>query len=202
MHRIKVSCCLVALLLIIMGMLSCSPAKPAGNLNTANLPGMQTGPAPWKAEITNLKQRLSDINLPALTEEGDLLHTHQHLDIFIDGKPVEVPYGIGQGANSSFIAPMHTHDKHGIIHIESPVKQVFTLGQFFDIWGVRLTADCIGGYCSQGDKTLRVYINGSPYKGDPRAIALEQHQEIFMAYGTAGQIPDPVPASYEFPEGL
>jgi hypothetical protein len=29
---------------------------------------------------------------------------------------------------------LHTHDGTGIIHIESPIKRDFTLGQFFDIW--------------------------------------------------------------------
>lgn len=188
--------------MVALAMLNCSPDKPVSKLNIDALPGMQTGPAPWPAEITNLRERLTVINLPALTQEGEVLHIHQHLDILIDGKTVEVPYGIGQGEKSSFLAPIHTHDKRGIIHIESPTDQAFTLGQFFDIWGVRFTTGCIGGYCNQGERTLRVYINGHQFGGDPRTIALEQHQEIFVAYGTTDQLPDPIPSSYEFPEGF
>lgn len=202
MRRIKVICGFAVLIIVVLAILNCSPNNSVSNLNIDTLPGMQTGPAPWPAEITHLKERLSDINLPALTQEGEVLHIHQHLDIFVDGKPVQVPYGIGQGEKSSFLASIHTHDNRGIIHIESPTDQVFTLGQFFDIWGVHLTADCIGGYCNQGGRTLRVFINGNPFSGDPRTIKLEQHQEIFVAYGTADELPDPIPSSYEFPEGF
>ncbi|MGD0854252.1 MAG: hypothetical protein ABSA18_00410 [Dehalococcoidia bacterium] len=202
MRKIRVISSFAVLILVILAILNCSPGKPVGNLNTDTLPGMQTGPAPWPAEITNLKERLKDINLPALSEEGAVLHTHQHLDIFVDGKPIQVPHGIGMGENSSFLAPIHTHDTRGIIHIESPTDEVYTLGQFFDIWGVRLTANCIGGYCNQGEKTLKVFINGNPFSGDPRTIKLEQHQEIFVSYGTADEIPSEIPSSYEFPEGF
>jgi hypothetical protein len=202
MRRIKVVCSFVALVIVVLATLNCSPNEPVRNLSVDTLPGMQTGPAPWPAEITNLRERLRDINLPALTQEGAALHIHQHLDLSIDGKPVEVPYGIGQGEKSSFLAPIHNHDKRGIIHIESPTDQVFTLGQFFDIWGVRFTAKCIGGYCNQGERILRVFINGNLFNGDPGTIALEQHQEIFVSYGTTDQLPDPIPSSYEFPEGF
>jgi hypothetical protein len=201
-NRIKFICSFAVLIIIVLAILNCSSDKPVSNLNIDTLPGMQTGPAPWPAEITNLRERLSDINLPALTQEGAVLHIHQHLDIAIDGKPVQVPYGIGNGEKSSFLAPIHTHDNRGIIHIESPTDEVFALGQFFDIWGVRLTTECIGGYCNQGERTLRVFINGNQFRGDPRAIVLEQHQEIFLAYGTAEELPDPIPSSYEFPEGF
>ena len=202
MSKIKNIYSFAALIILVLAMLNCSPGKPVSNLNIDTLPGMQTGPAPWPAEITNLKERLRDINLPALAEEGAVLHIHQHLDIFIDGKPIQVPDGIGIGEKSSFIAPMHTHDNRGIIHIESPTTQVFTLGQFFDIWGVRLTATCIGGYCNQGERALKVFINGDPFSGDPRTIGLEQHQEIFVSYGTTDEIPGEIPSSYEFPEGF
>ena len=52
----------------------------------AALFGMQTGPAPWLPEITNLRGRLTAINLPALRAEGEALHIHQHLDVVVNGK--------------------------------------------------------------------------------------------------------------------
>jgi hypothetical protein len=58
--------------------------------------------------------------------------------------------------------------RRGIIHVESPTVGKFYLGQFFDIWGVRLTSDCIGGYCTDATNTLTVYVNGEKYAGDPR----------------------------------
>jgi hypothetical protein len=54
-------------------------------------------------------------------------------------------------------SPIHTHDTSGIVHIESPTVRPFTLGQFFDVWGVRFTSDCIGGDCnSRGCATPRL----------------------------------------------
>ena len=49
---------------------------------------------------------------------------------------------------------------------------------------------------------LSVFVNGKPLKGDPTRIILDERQEIVVAYGTAAQVPDPVPATYDFPEGL
>jgi len=47
------------------------------------LSGIQTGNAPWPVELDHRQERLSVIGLPALSEEGMVLHIHQHLDIFI-----------------------------------------------------------------------------------------------------------------------
>jgi hypothetical protein len=192
---------LIIITVIALSILNCAPGKPVTNLNVDALPRIQTGNAPWPAEITHLRERLKDINLPALTQEGTVLHTHQHLDISIDGKPIQVPAGIGIDKMNGFLAPIHVHDNTGIIHVESPTVQVFTLGQFFDIWGVYFTTECIGGYCNQGEKILRVFINGNLFSGDPRTIKLEQHQEIFIAYGTPNELPSPLPSAYAFPPG-
>ena len=77
------------------------------------------------------------MGLPALTAEGEALHTHQHIDIYVDGQPVVVPAYIGINATEGFLSPIHTHDSTGIIHVESPTVRDFTLGEFFDVWGVR-----------------------------------------------------------------
>jgi hypothetical protein len=177
-------------------------SKSAENSATGRtLPGLQTGEAPWGAEISNLRARLKAINLPALTEEGNALHIHQHLDIFIDGKPVTVPKDIGINFDERFISPLHTHDRTGVIHVESDKVQDFTLGQFFDVWGVRFTQNCIGGYCAKGNEKLRVFSNGKPVSGDPRRLVLTSHQEIAVVYGSANPS-IPIPSSYKFDEGL
>lgn len=170
-------------------------------INPNNLSGIQTGDAPWSVEIDHLGDRLSVIGLPALQQEGTVLHIHQHLDIFIDGKNVSVPPGIGINGRAMFISPIHTHENDAIIHVESPTAQEFTLGQFFDIWGVRFTDQCIGGYCIQGDKTLKVFVNGNLFNGDPREMVLQQHQEIVVTYGTSKELIDPIPSTHVFPPG-
>jgi len=162
------------------------------------LPGMQESLAPWPPELARLRERLDRIGLPALMREGTVVHIHEHLDIFVDGNPVAVPAAIGINNLEGFISPLHTHDASGTVHIESPTAQKFTLGQFFDVWGVRLTADCVGGYCRLDGKTLQVFSNGQLVSGDPRALQLEPHQEIAIIYG---QLPQSVPSAYPFPPG-
>jgi hypothetical protein len=161
----------------------------------STLPGMQIGSPPWH---DGLRDRLHALGLPALGAEGTALHTHEHLDVFVHGKAVTVPATIGIDEAGSFIAPLHTHDTSGIIHVESPTTRDFALGEFFDVWGVVLTRDCLGGLCTSGDNRLRVFVDGHEATGDPRRLELFAHEEIVVAYGTDAELPDPLPASYGF----
>lgn len=162
-----------------------------------------TSKAPWPANNRALLHaRLEKIGIPALRNEGQRLHTHQHLDVVIDGSGYPVPAGIGIDAHGRFIAPLHTHDYSGIMHVESPTIRKFTLGEFFDVWGLRLSSKCLGGYCAKGPKRVWVFLNGKLVLGNPRAIALRKHQEIVVAYGTYASIPKPIPPFYPFPKGL
>ncbi len=170
-------------------------------VNPDALPGIQKGPMPWPPEIDHLSQRLDAIGLPALSAEGTVLHTHQHLDMIINGAHGVVPEGIGINESARFISPVHTHDETGVIHVESNEIRDFTLGQFFDIWGVRFTKDCVGRYCSNGKNTLKVFSNGRPVSGDPRALALKAHQEIAVVYGPSNAKRS-IPSSYRFAPGL
>jgi len=174
---------------------------PFGSMD--HLPGILTTSPPWSANTDELQQRLRAIGLPALTVEGQVVHIHQHLDIFVDGKPVKVADDIGIDPSGGFISPLHTHlQTQGVLHVESPTEQNFSLGQFFAVWGVRLDGKCIGGKCVGDGKQLRVWVDGKPVSGDPTRIVLAPHQEIVIAYGTPKQMPDPVPSSYDFPAGL
>lgn len=170
--------------------------------NPDELPGIQKSEAPWDPEINNLRQRLSAIGLPALSAEGTVLHIHQHIDIFVNGKQIAIPADIGINSPAEFISPLHTHDPSGIIHVESPTVETFTLGQFFDIWGVKFTSECLGDYCSVEDRKLQVFINGQEKTGDFRSIALESHQEIVVTFGSSSELPNPIPTSYTFQAGM
>jgi hypothetical protein len=146
-------------------------------------------------------------------------HDHTHVDLIVNGRHLTIPAGVGmaepldkgpcppstipvgdcttghvyvaQVANS----PIHTHSTSGIIHIESDRIGGFTLGQFFDEWGVRLTTNCVGGFCTGGGKQLRVYVNGHRI-ANPRAVPLLNRQEIAIVYGGAGAFRS-VPSSYK-----
>ncbi len=188
------ACLVVVVVMVVTNGASAQTDSPA-----ASLPGLQTGPAPWLPEIDNLLARLKAINLPALYEEGNALHIHQHLDILINGKPVTVPSGIGINQVARFISPLHTHDVSGVMHIESDVKRDFTLGQFFDVWGLRFSKSCVGAYCAKGADRLRVFANGKPVSNDPRNLVLRDHQEIAVVYGPA-TAKTSAPSSYRFEE--
>jgi hypothetical protein len=129
--------------------------------------------------------------LDMLGEEGQVLHIHVHLDVFVNGTPVSVPPEIGIDVAAQRISPLHTHDDTGVIHVESPVVRDFTLGQFFAEWQQPLTANPAG--------PTSVYLDGKPYSGYPAALVLRAHQEIAVVYGTA---PARIPLDYSFAEGL
>ncbi|MCK2213276.1 hypothetical protein MF672_005620 [Actinomadura sp. ATCC 31491] len=127
---------------------------------------------------------------------GHAEHYHAHLDVFVDGEQVEVPADIGIVGEE--MAPVHTHDDRGVIHIESHHKgDVFTLGQIFKEWGVTLSASQIGALKAGGGKVLTTVVDGRPYAGDPASLVLTGHQQIALVYGT----PDPSfrpPARFTF----
>lgn len=80
-----------------------------------------------------------------------VMHNHVQLEIRVDGTSVVVPANIGIspslyrdhsldqfGVMNPPMAPLHTHDSDGLIHIESTVMRDYTLGQFLDISGLKL----------------------------------------------------------------
>jgi hypothetical protein len=172
---------------------------PAKSVNPDELPGIMIGAEPWLPETERLRERLAAIGLPALTTEGTTLHTHQHIDIFINGKQISVPADTGINEKDNFISPIHTHENNAIIHVESPTVQTFTLGQFFDIWGVRFIQECLGGYCNENEKTLQVFSNGQPLTGSFRDLPLTERQEIVVVYGDSSAVPSPIPSTFIFP---
>jgi hypothetical protein len=194
----------VLLLLAGIGGLAVSVAGRSGPAATAPgaLAGLQAGPAPWGPDTADLAERLQAIGVPPLSPtEGTAVHIHQHLDLYVDGRKVAVPAGIGIDPTVGF-APLHTHDASGVIHVESPTARAYTLGQFFAVWGVRFTPTCLGGYCAGGERRLRVYVNGTAYPGDPTTLPLASHEELVVAVGTPAQLPSPIPSAYRFPAGL
>jgi hypothetical protein len=170
----------------------------------------RVGPAPWDAPFDVLGGiALADLTPPWF---GFLMHIHAHLDVIVNGSPVPIPAGIGitepfTAPNGDvlsaidIVAPVHTHRNDGVLHIENDGQPlIMTLGQFFDIWQVRLTGDCLGAYCAGDGRTLRVYVNGDLVSGDPRDVILRPAEQIAVVYGPPG-VPAEVPASYEFPPG-
>ena len=159
-------------------------------------PALQTGPAPWPLGSDQVA-RIAAAGLPALPSESLRVHYHAHLDVLVDGQAVTVPALVGIDVRRQVLSPLHTHDQRGVLHVESPNNPDFTLGQFFTEWGVRFSANCVGGYCAP-DHPVSVYVNGEPRPGDPAAVRLAPHQEIAVVVGKA---PPAVPASFSFAPG-
>jgi hypothetical protein len=162
--------------------------------NTAGLVGIQTGPAPWNPGLDHLTDRLGPLGLQELGAEGEVIHIHQHLDVFVNGKHEPVPANIGI-YDGQYLTELHTHDESGVMHVESPTKREFNLGQFFGVWGVRMNSKCIGGYCKP-ETPWRVYVNGLNWPGDPATLPLKKHQEIAIVIGT--KRPKTIPSTFEF----
>jgi hypothetical protein len=140
------------------------------------------------------------------THEFVFLHVHSHLDLFVQGKKVLIPAGIGINTHDPAvhtfpapdgttgyggisppcskpcISPLHTHFDDGILHTEAKKNQFNRLGQFFKEWKVRLNAKCVATYCRPTTK-IAVYVDGKRVAGDPRAILLKNLREIAIVVG-------------------
>ena len=190
------------LLLVTVFALAATGAAGGGTASSPKLPGMMTGKGPWGAnDGGKLKPRLEAMGLDVLPREALTFHIHQRMAMLVNGKFLYIPAGIGIDKNLKFITEIHTHDSSGIIHVEAPAKHNFTLGQFFDVWGLRFTKQCLGGYCNTGNKKVRVWTDGKPVTGDPRKVVLTEHLSIVVAYGTLKSVPMPVPKHFPFPQG-
>jgi hypothetical protein len=142
---------------------------PASTTGTAKVHGITCGPS-----------------------EQLVYHIHAHLAVFKSGQPYAVPAGVGipgskavntnQGpvaSGGSCIYWLHTHTTDGVIHVESPSKAIYTLGDFFDEWHQPLSASRVAGL--QGPVTA--FVNGKPWKKSPRDIPLLPHEDIQLEIG-------------------
>jgi hypothetical protein len=141
--------------------------------------------------------------VPCLTEDLPQHHIHVHVLILYDGGGVAVPAGIGVGrpwgvdstgfvATGACFAWIHTHDTTGVVHLVTPEEKAFTLGQLFEVWGQPLASGSALGY----DGPLVVLVNGQRIVGDPRAVRLENLENIVLELGKPPAVPPP--ALYNF----
>ena len=64
--------------------------------------------------------------------------------------------------------------------MEAPKQITFNLGEFFDIWGQKLSSTQVGP--AHGKVTA--LVDGKVVKGNPRAIVLKAHELIQLDVGT------------------
>ena len=176
------------------------------------------GPVAWPAPPADQVATLATKARVALENRETLIHhVHAHLDVFIDGEHRTVPSGVGivitdpavhtgtaagapayggiNGCDQPCISPLHTHDVTGVIHTESASAADNTLGQFFQVWDVRLDASCVGTYCTPATP-IAVYVNGqSKPLAEAASIPLSNQTEIAVVIGRA---PSRIPATGDF----
>lgn len=118
--------------------------------------------------------------------EGAFEHIHVHLRVVVDDNEVIVPASLGIEAAQG-LAPLHTHDNTGVIHVESDQYEPYTLGQVFTEWGVPIGVDHIGGLRFGPDRRLRLFVNGTEVSGDPARVLLRPADDIEVWVGPAGR---------------
>lgn len=162
------------------------------------LPGELTTEAPWDANGDEAQARADAIGLPP--ESPVVMHEHSNLQLFVHGEaqPTPTDIGIDLSDDPAYVASLHTHDDTGTVHMESSVSRTFTLGEFFDIWGVRLSPSCMGAYCNNAENRLQVFVDGEEVTGNIRNVALEDQRVIAVTYGTQNELPDPIPSEFDF----
>jgi hypothetical protein len=196
-----------ALLIFLLGagaalVLLGSQARPQSA--TAGAAATRTTSAPVPVAGPNALPDVNGISCDAL--ESTVQHIHVHLAIFVGGQEEQVPLGIGIGqpwqvtdsAEGAFVNDgacfywLHTHTEDGVVHIESPVRRRFTLGDFFAIWQMPLNDNQVGA--AQG--AVITYVNGQRSSVAPQDVPLLAHARIQLDVG--GDVP---PYQFDFPDG-
>jgi hypothetical protein len=149
---IGLACSGVVTIILIYHGLDSSNASEAGQQNAS--------------QIRNSEFQLEEVHAnPSL-----VMHIHAEIEVLQDGEKVQVPAEIGIarelwhdhsldefGPSRSLLAPLHTHDATGTIHIESIVLRNYTLGEFLSIWGVNREA--ISGVSTADGAPVEEYWN-------------------------------------------
>jgi hypothetical protein len=168
----------------------------------ATSPGPETVPIPSGPKLATLLNAATGQAVDGIqcnAGEQTVVHVHTHLTIFVNGKARVIPYGIGIPGFQAVSTPegafvqtgscfywLHAHANDGIIHIESPsTTDTFTLGQFFDEWGIPLSKTQVGP--ATGQVTVFFTSPGKKamlYTGNPADIPLGDHYQIQLVVGT------------------
>lgn len=187
----------LALVAILLAGCGASADAPPG-LSIAG-PGLQTSqPASgisqpgWPPEYAHLSQRLKLIGIPPGGSEK--FHIHALLHLYVNGVLKPVPAEIGIDPKTGIETSLHTHDDTGIIHMEAAHPFKFTLGDFFEVWGVKLGPAQVGGLTGSGGNHLHFFLNGHPL-ANPAAHVLHNGDSIVIGYGPSGSFPH-APSTY------
>lgn len=197
---------MVALVLIALtGCAEKSEPAAAIEYRASAAPQPSSGKPPWPRpdDTIDLARRAG---IEPDRKEYLTYHIHAHLDVFVNGRAVRVPAALGievqdpgvkkfddpgmpveyggiERCDEPCIASLHTHGEDGVVHIEAPKRAEYRLGQFFELWSVRLTPTCVGGYCTPR-APIAVFVDGRRLRTDPADLVFEDGQEVALVIGS------------------
>src|SRR5260221_2916467 len=112
-----------------------------------------SGPAPVLTPAQSEYPAIDGISCDSSAHTN--FHIAAHLAIYINGQQVDIPNGIGAAPDYSCLYWLHTtinnsptastirniakNLQKGVIYVEAPAEQAFTLGNFLDIWSHRFS---------------------------------------------------------------
>lgn len=207
-RRMKTGSSRALVVFVVIAVAGCSgKSEPmdAVDYSASTAPEPSSGQPPWpRPDDTIALARRADIAPDR--KEYLTYHIHAHLDVFVNGRAVTVPAALGievsdpgvktfkeagkateyggiEQCDEACIAPLHTHDESGVVHIESPERADYRLGQFFELWNVRFTPRCVGGYC-RPRAPIAVFVDGRRLRRDPGDLVFEDGQEVAIVIGS------------------
>jgi hypothetical protein len=169
---------------------STQPQASSGQPGPEQVP-LETGPALAPASSTLQGTTVDGVKCAPIEQLA--YHIHAHLQVYVNGSPRALPGAIGlvgpvaqqtpagpfYGAQGCYYW-LHTHTNDGIIHIESPTRRIYTLGDFFDEWHQPLSATTVAG----ASGPVVIYVNGKKFSGNPRDVKLDPHAVIQVNVGS------------------
>ncbi|MEO6857924.1 MAG: hypothetical protein ABI323_04970 [Solirubrobacteraceae bacterium] len=167
---------------------SATSTPASGQLSYESVP-LEVGP-PLGPASTTQTGKVDGINCGPTEQLA--YHIHAHLAVFSDGRLYSLPAGIGipgstaQETNQGPVAAggqciywLHTHTSDGVIHIESPIQRIYTLGNFFDEWHQPLSSDKVASLHGH----ITAFVNGKAWTRSLRDIPLLPHALIQFDLG-------------------
>jgi hypothetical protein len=114
-----------------------------------------------------------------------------HVELFAKNRVMLVAAGVGVRAPLRYsdgrIVSAHcygalvTLDPTGVVLVRP--RSRLTLAALFRSWGEPLSPTDLAGFPAGRGRRVRVYVDGRPERGDPRAIRLTDHAEIVLEVG-------------------
>src|SRR3954454_5366351 len=158
-----------------------APGRAAPAPSRAGEPGSADPLRPSAPFLAGVGDGVRPDGIGCQATEATALRGRVHLDAFADGARITVPAGNGGRPACRYWLPTLADD--GVVHIASPERRRFTLGDVFDLWGAPLTPKRALGFALGPGRRLRVFVDGRRMAGDPRRIRLADRAQSALVLG-------------------